>query len=624
MADTVTPQTPPRKLFRPSNKTPPVRRFRPTTPTLTDYALSDTTGDTPIGLIDNDLLTPTDTVSRSTDRAESPLLKSPGTPKAKPSPSKNIFARAQDRARRRASKTLEESTGELLEQASNASDVIESPSDLAQYFRDRGHQGLSDFVSALLGNSYDEGDKSQSQEGDKTPVGALAAISPDPLEELPTDDNLVIEPNDRTKQAVAQSAGDKTDTPSDIKDPVEGTGSIDSLRNSQSAEKGKMGDTDKTPKPAEVSKKAEWATEGNKNSVVGAEPVNKIGEPDTSKISDTAHVDDPKVEGKKTTDQANGAVSGAKQNVGGNTPKPSKDGSRVADTKGKPVHIQRNIEIPLPRPERVVHSPPLPEKPEMGNIAAGLGDVKDLPTTDHLCSTDDLPEIPDDAPGDPPEEMLDPSVHSRSANISPIPPIPRIAPLGLSSPPNLFRLAHGMGGNTVDDVGNIVDKSGKVLGHATGDLPAMIGKTVADNGEVYDDDGEVVGFVSENFTGPPPPSEIPQEVLGGLKVDHQGNIIDANGNHIGRFNQKEGEGKVAPFMKSRQADGVDEEESKPKEAEKPKTNRGSPSELFLDVKSTNDGIQLTIRIPTMFSKEAREAKEKEKEQKEKEKESTEH
>ncbi|KAG4220701.1 hypothetical protein PC116_g30820 [Phytophthora cactorum] len=176
----------------------------------------------------------------------------------------------------------------------------------------------------------------------------------------------------------------------------------------------------------------------------------------------------------------------------------------------------------------------------------------------------------------------------------------------MAPPPDLFSLAHGLDGGVVDDVGNIVDESGTVLGHATGDLPAMVGRKVADNGEIYGESGEVIGYVSENFTSPPPPVDIPENVLGGLKVDHNGNILDTNGNIIGRFNEKAGEnGNLAPFMKRSKSSESRTDNGKPDE-KKPKVNAhtgGSPSDIFLDVKSTTDGIQLTIRIPTTFGRQ---------------------
>ncbi|KAF3068287.1 hypothetical protein GL218_08289 [Daldinia childiae] len=271
---------------------------------------------------------------------------------------------------------------------------------------------------------------------------------------------------------------------------------------------------------------------------------------------------------------------------------------RVADNMGQPAHIERRIEIPLPRPEKVASSPSKQAKPEANNISVGLGDPDDLPDVQDLPGTDDLQ--------DPPEEVLDPSVHSPSSNVTPIPKIPKITPIGMAPPPDLLRLAHGLGGNIVDDVGSIVNASGKVLGHATGDLPAMVGRRVADNGEVYGENGEVIGYVSENFTNPPPPVDIPENVLGGLKIDHDGNILDTNGNIIGRFNEKAKENdNLAPFMKRSKPDESRTEDRKPDE-KKPKVNAhtgGSPSDIFLDVKSTTDGIQLTIRIPTTFGRQ---------------------
>ncbi|OTA94225.1 hypothetical protein M434DRAFT_394972 [Hypoxylon sp. CO27-5] len=646
------PQTPPRKLFKPSSKTKTptsVKKQRPTTPA-------------PSSTRSHDILTPTETVSRSTDdrgvleatRSSVDSREGSATDQIN-SPVKSIAGKPRE--------LLSSSTDDLPE-PSNPTDALNSPTDVAKYFAEQGNTEMSTFVSALAGKtSHDQTDyiMDSNEETLRNTTSTAKAVS-DPIEELPRDDTLVISPSERTKEALEKGARDAT---SDVASPVEiaprenDAKSDTSCQNQSVAQK-----TPDIPKPAEVSKEAEGTMNDAQDQVSGVEPLNATGEPNAANISKDAYVGIPKVhqigrdigssdktstlpEPAYVSQKAGGLTDDSNKQVSGITPTSTidepdtssitkgaqagmpngkgkldsavegvteqqptddasehlEDGTRVADNMGQPAHIERRIEIPLPRPEKVINSPPQPTKPDTSSIATELGDFEDLPGTQDLPSTDDLPGLPED----PPEEVLDPSVHSPSSNISPIPKIPKITPLGMAPPPDLLHLARGLGGNVVDDVGNIVDVSGKVLGHATGDLPAMVGKKVADNGEIYGENGEVIGFVSENFTGQPPPADIPENVLGGLKVDHQGNILDSNGNIIGRFNEKAGKnGALAPFMKRSKTSESRTEEDKPREEKKPKVNAhtgGSPSDIFLDVKSTTDGIQLTIRIPTTFGRQ---------------------
>ncbi|KAI1503419.1 hypothetical protein F5X99DRAFT_375182 [Biscogniauxia marginata] len=635
MADTIAPQTPPRKLFKPSRKTKtptPVKRRMSTastpsvvpdstaqstpealqsaqspvsqpaeslrspgpddlakssalaplasTPDAASNELADSsggvrTGNIPTGLVDKDVPTPTDSGRRSTDttgsragnasrtlrrrlssfkdkltrtksNSKTPTESAANTPGGliEDSPdAKSALRPSIDSAKNTAGKPSEllgTSTSGLPESPANPPDVINSGTNIASYFTEQGNPEMTDFVKALV---------------TKAPEDPATSEPPKTSEEAKVGDQApgALETRHRSQDI---SPASKALNPS---------------------------------KPEEISKMAEGATIDGKKAVAGVAPTNAVGEPDTSKISKQAQI--------STLGQKNGAK---------NEDVAATDDSRIIDNMGQPAHIERRIEIPLPRPERVVNSPPQPARPELGRISESLGDIKDLQSTDDLASPDDLPELPDDMSEDPPEEILDPSVHSTSANITPIPRIPKIPSINASPPPDLLQLARGLSGYTVDDVGNVVDNSGKVLGHVTGDLPAMIGKKVANNGEVYGDGGEIIGYVSENFTLPPPPSDIPADVLGGLKVDHQGNILDSDGNTIGRFHQKPGEnGSLPSFMKPPGGQGSKTEDN-PKQEEKPKVNAhtgGSPSDIFLDVKSTTDGIQLTIRIPTTFGRQ---------------------
>ncbi|ORY58403.1 uncharacterized protein BCR38DRAFT_352964, partial [Pseudomassariella vexata] len=173
-------------------------------------------------------------------------------------------------------------------------------------------------------------------------------------------------------------------------------------------------------------------------------------------------------------------------------------------------------------------------------------------------------------------------------------------------------LANGLGGKTVDDVGNIIDETGKVVGHATGDLPAMIGKKVADNGEIYGESGELIGYVTENLTGHPPPEQHPAHAMplpGGLTVDAEGNIFDSSGKAIGKLNNKPAQSGLLVSHSKPTQDAPKTEEKPEHDQEKEKENQGIPADIFLDVKSTPDGIQLTIRIPTVFKQEPRKPQE---------------
>ncbi|OTB09373.1 hypothetical protein M426DRAFT_315930 [Hypoxylon sp. CI-4A] len=630
MTDMMNPQTPPRKLFKPSSKTKtptPLKRQGQATPT-------------PSTTRSHDALTPTETVSRSTDtrgdHANSPVRSIAGKLREVVNPSPHN-----------------------LPEPSNPTDALNSPTDIAKYFADQGNSEMSNFVSALAGKTQDptgatdndsnsnSNKNSSAANGDATGVTSEASI---PIKELPRDDALVTSPNERTKEALDKSTTSASVMSQDVKDlgGSEGEEDVTERRNlgldASFAERSPSIDT-----PQDVSKKAEGTAKATKGQVSGVKPTNIAGEPNTTDISKGAQPGMPRTEGSQDSNSADKSsersdptdsskdTEGTTSNASKTTPNTAasyfdstatsnaskdalpngnskqgsagvlEDGTRVADNMGSPAHIERRIEIPLPRPEKVVSSPPVPTRPDISSIAAGLGDTNDLPDTQDLPSTDDLPN----APEDPPEEILDPSVHSPSSNITPIPKISKITPIGMAPPPDLLNLARGLGGNVIDDVGNIVDESGKVLGHATGDLPAMVGRKVADNGEVYGEEGEIIGYVSENFTGspPPPPTDIPGNVLGGLKVDHQGNILDSNGNIIGRFNEKASEnGDLAPFMRHSQKGEprTEDNDQKPDEEKKPKVNAhtgGSPSDIFLDVKSTTDGIQLTIRIPTTFGRQ---------------------
>ncbi|TGJ88605.1 hypothetical protein E0Z10_g152 [Xylaria hypoxylon] len=625
MADTMTPQTPPpKKLFKPSSITKTPTRLKPSPQStqqqigslqrtqkdaprsvasvasddqsldidniakstnlapLTDIpaasdklpenAGSDTTGETPTGLVENYILTPTDTTSRSTD-ARSPLEGEEPQEAKSSSPSfKEKIARARESGKETAdgsnkgiaskpTEALETAESSLSAAADNATEAL-TPIKLVEYFKEQGNPEMSSFVTALIGDQ-------SSGSSEDTPRATKS-----PANETQTPNNQADRVTSDQKNLNQKDSNQKNDKPDASQDAPTG----DKL----------------VSEPADVSKMVEGAfrnTEGGKST---AEPINKMGEPSASEISQTAQPAIPNT----ASDTKRQPSKGPQQN-GQNSD------THVVDNMGRPAHVERSFEIPFQRPAKRENSYSPPERQR--TESTDLGDVKDLPSVENLPSvgnlpsTDDLSDIPEDDSEDPPEEVLDPSVHSTSSSsITPIPKIPKISHIDSSPPAGLPRLAQGLAGHAIDDVGNIVDESGEVLGHATGDLPAMVGKKVSEDGEVYGDGGEIVGYVSENFIDPPTPTEIPGDVLGGLRVDHKGNILDSDGNIIGKFHQppqKKGSPKA-------------ESSEKPNEG-KPKVNAhtgGSPSDLFLDVKSTTDGIQLTIRIPTTFSQPPPESK----------------
>lgn len=202
-------------------------------------------------------------------------------------------------------------------------------------------------------------------------------------------------------------------------------------------------------------------------------------------------------------------------------------------------------------------------------------------------------------------------------------------------------------GKVIDEFGDILDDEGAVLGRVEGDLPSMVGRTISNaRGDVLGDDDELLGYVAEVETGEgqqqeskqQPPTWDLAEVMkamaaagqgpGGLRVDPFGNILDAEGNVVGSFHDnktgfgkkaqqgddgKSGKARSQPSSSARkpQTAGSGEEaessaESRPREnaqshRKEPETRKPSPSDIFLDVKSTTEGIQLTIRIPTVFN-----------------------
>jgi hypothetical protein len=167
--------------------------------------------------------------------------------------------------------------------------------------------------------------------------------------------------------------------------------------------------------------------------------------------------------------------------------------------------------------------------------------------------------------------------------------IPKIQPVEQGEP--LAELAQGLVGKFVDEFGNILDWDGTVLGSVEGDLPSMVGRPVSESGEILDSAGEVVGYVSENHTRPKL-----KDLEGGLRIDPDGNIYK-QGKIVGKMNApstEEGEGS------GQQQQNANEDKKSQDTTGKEKEKPPGPSDVYLDVKSTHDGIQLIIRIPTVF------------------------
>jgi len=222
-------------------------------------------------------------------------------------------------------------------------------------------------------------------------------------------------------------------------------------------------------------------------------------------------------------------------------------------------------------------------------------------------------------------------------------------------------------GKTVNESGDVIcAKTGQVLARAAGDLPAMVGRTVSNRqGDILGDDGELLGYVADLQVEPKGSASGSQrqggasrslfDIMGrrnsSLMVDGEGNLLDREGNVVGKFHdnnnpqhrkereerearekaegKKEDKGEKAAGKQTdkeepaedpprpqpmpdipepRFADGeaarphrrTEDERRENAEAWRKEKPYESPSDIFLDVKSTVEGIQLTIRIPTVF------------------------
>ncbi|KAK3488142.1 uncharacterized protein B0T23DRAFT_407316 [Neurospora hispaniola] len=283
-----------------------------------------------------------------------------------------------------------------------------------------------------------------------------------------------------------------------------------------------------------------------------------------------------------------------------------------------------------------------------------VDDITDAPRSPK--STPNINKSPERPPPPPPKHKKktlpeDPAYVAPIGKIGPIGSIPKIPSRsnsekgGISvSPSSRPQLPPYIGsylkGKTVDEYGDIIDpQTGTILAHAGGDLPSIVGRQVSnDQGDILGDEGELLGYVADVEVGKktaspeeaaPKPMMSLAEVMSrnntAWMVDHDGNILDAQGNVVGMFldhnNPGERGGRGVPVPHYEEADkdekeGAAEEEPQREQSRPPrrteeerranaaawrKENPGeSPSDIFLDVKSTTEGIQLTIRIPTVF------------------------
>ncbi|KAK3503060.1 hypothetical protein B0T13DRAFT_190005 [Neurospora crassa] len=307
-------------------------------------------------------------------------------------------------------------------------------------------------------------------------------------------------------------------------------------------------------------------------------------------------------------------------------------------------------------------------------------DITDAPRSPK--STPNINRSPERLPPPPPQHQKktlpgDPAYVAPIGKIGPIGSIPKTPSRsnsekgGISvSPSSRPQLPPYIGsylkGKTVDEYGDIIDpQTGTILAHAGGDLPSIVGRQVSnDQGDILGDEGELLGYVADVEVGKKtasPEGAAPKPMMSladimsknntALMVDHDGNILDAQGNVVGKFldhnnpvhkerqekeekkQEQKGEGKGKEKGREREEEGgipvpqceeTDKDEKEGATEEEPQREQSrpprrteeerranaaawrkekpgeSPSDIFLDVKSTTEGIQLTIRIPTVF------------------------
>ncbi|KAL8342196.1 hypothetical protein RB598_003887 [Gaeumannomyces tritici] len=201
--------------------------------------------------------------------------------------------------------------------------------------------------------------------------------------------------------------------------------------------------------------------------------------------------------------------------------------------------------------------------------------------------------------------------------------------------------------------GDVLGDDGELLGYVAEIVDRNKGKEkeveMGEDGQAYTDDGsdvedpedgdEEAGALPQQTSSPTSIDQYIGKPSASLQVDHRGNILDSLGNIIGHFRDaskdtkpEEGTAGATTAAGSQQeprrpipdhggaqgpsaapgpGSGPRQGESaggaaglgggRPKNASDFKKENESPSDIFLDIKSTTEGIQLTIRIPTVFA-----------------------
>jgi hypothetical protein len=90
---------------------------------------------------------------------------------------------------------------------------------------------------------------------------------------------------------------------------------------------------------------------------------------------------------------------------------------------------------------------------------------------------------------------------------------------------------------TVSKDGKVVNQAGETVGRLViGDAKALVGRAVDDDGEIVDSNGNVIGK-AERWEEPE--KEQKHNPLAGRKVNREGNVVDADGNIIGKLTSGE-------------------------------------------------------------------------------------
>lgn len=229
------------------------------------------------------------------------------------------------------------------------------------------------------------------------------------------------------------------------------------------------------------------------------------------------------------------------------------------------------------------------------------------------------------APGEP---RVKSEFHKRGATPAQVTPIDNIGRISSIDRPALpEQLLRGFVGKMINEFGDVVDNDNTtVLGQVAGDLPEMVGRRVTtEKGDVLGDNGDLLGYInhigaetddaSERDESGECQSKPAQETLESFThghsksfaVDTEGNILDGSGKVVGKMNDSKTQWKAknsvdqSPEPQRTAKPNADDNGAPPKQnAETFRKENESPSDIFLDVKSTREGIQLIIRIPTVF------------------------